>query len=406
MSTQGTGTFPALDPEVSFPYTPVVPEGAPVKSPEWLNDPTFYHNRGDSKLRRRELRVRRLLRPGRPVHGAARGGRRHGRHLRAVGGPRGRRFPHRHHEARQHRVLAAVGPGDRGLREGDRRQRGLLHVRRGLQRQRRAAVDVHHEGRGARRSSTSASRTRPRASRPAAASAVGMRDFFAADDYYIDADSNAYSLPTFLGNHDMGRIGTFIAQANPGAVGRRAAGPRPARARPHVLLARHAGRLLRRRAGLHGRRRRQGRPAGPRPQRRPRSTWTTTRSAPTPPRPTTTSTPATRCTRPWRAGGGQAGPRGAALRRAAPALRRRRPGRLRLLPRRPRRAAGVPGRQQQRRGRRASATFATGTPGRDVHPAVVDATTPRRSPPTRRGTSRSPCRPSAPRCTWPPPRCR
>ena len=40
---------------------------------------------------------------------------------------------------------------------------------------------------------------------------VNMRDLFAADDYYTDADSNAYSLPTFLGNHDMGRIGRFIA---------------------------------------------------------------------------------------------------------------------------------------------------------------------------------------------------
>jgi hypothetical protein len=44
----GTDTFPELDPEVSFPYTPVVPEGAPRKSPDWLNDPTLYHNRGDS----------------------------------------------------------------------------------------------------------------------------------------------------------------------------------------------------------------------------------------------------------------------------------------------------------------------------------------------------------------------
>jgi pullulanase-type alpha-1,6-glucosidase len=42
----------------------------------------------------------------------------------------------------------------------------------------------------------------------------GLRDFFANDDYYTDADSNAYSLPTFLGNHDMGRFGRFV-QTNP-----------------------------------------------------------------------------------------------------------------------------------------------------------------------------------------------
>jgi len=42
-----------------------------------------------------------------------------------------------------------------------------------------------------------------------------LRDFFAADDYYTDTDSNAYSLPTFLGNHDMGRIGSFVRGGNP-----------------------------------------------------------------------------------------------------------------------------------------------------------------------------------------------
>jgi glycosidase len=43
-----------------------------------------------------------------------------------------------------------------------------------------------------------------------------LRDFFAADDYYTDADSNAYSLPTFLGNHDMGRVGMFLRDAGHG----------------------------------------------------------------------------------------------------------------------------------------------------------------------------------------------
>lgn len=34
--------------------------------------------------------------------------------------------------------------------------------------------------------------------------------FFEQDDYYTDADSNAYAMPVFLGNHDMGRIGYFL----------------------------------------------------------------------------------------------------------------------------------------------------------------------------------------------------
>ncbi len=45
----GTDTFPALDPAVSFPYTPVVADAEKdVKVPAWLNDVTLYHNRGDS----------------------------------------------------------------------------------------------------------------------------------------------------------------------------------------------------------------------------------------------------------------------------------------------------------------------------------------------------------------------
>ncbi|MCK6079191.1 pullulanase-type alpha-1,6-glucosidase [Microbacterium sp. EYE_5] len=45
----GTAEFPELDAATSFPYTPVVTEAEKdVKVPAWLNDPTLYHNRGDS----------------------------------------------------------------------------------------------------------------------------------------------------------------------------------------------------------------------------------------------------------------------------------------------------------------------------------------------------------------------
>ncbi len=39
---------------------------------------------------------------------------------------------------------------------------------------------------------------------------TGLRDLFVADDYYTDSDSNAYQLPTFLGNHDMGRLSYLL----------------------------------------------------------------------------------------------------------------------------------------------------------------------------------------------------
>ncbi|WP_194396696.1 pullulanase-type alpha-1,6-glucosidase [Microbacterium atlanticum] len=45
----GTGSFPSLDAQTSFPYTPVLAAGdEDAKTPAWLNDPTLYHNRGDS----------------------------------------------------------------------------------------------------------------------------------------------------------------------------------------------------------------------------------------------------------------------------------------------------------------------------------------------------------------------
>ena len=50
-----------------------------------------------------------------------------------------------------------------------------------------------------------------------------LRDFYALDDYFTDADSNAYSLPTFLGNHDMGRVGSFLRQGTEGWDDARAA---------------------------------------------------------------------------------------------------------------------------------------------------------------------------------------
>ncbi|WCM55477.1 pullulanase-type alpha-1,6-glucosidase [Microbacterium sp. EF45047] len=45
----GSGAFPALDPATSFPYTPEIAEAdRELKVPSWLNDPTLYHNRGNS----------------------------------------------------------------------------------------------------------------------------------------------------------------------------------------------------------------------------------------------------------------------------------------------------------------------------------------------------------------------
>ncbi len=45
-------------------------------------------------------------------------------------------------------------------------------------------------------------------------SAAQLQALFAGDDMYTTPDSSATALPTFLGNHDMGRIGYFVAGAD------------------------------------------------------------------------------------------------------------------------------------------------------------------------------------------------
>ena len=188
---------------------------------------------------------------------------------------------------------------------------------------------------------------RDRASSPAADQLQALAGLYASDDLYTARDTDAGPLPTFLGNHDMGRIGSFIASG--GSDAGQLAAPRPARPRADVPHPRPAGRLLRRRAGLHRRRaatRTPGRTCSP-----PRSptTSTTTCSAPTRtardrplrPRPTRSTGPSptwARCARPTRR---------CATASRSPGTRPTARG-LRLLPDRPGAAGRVRGRGQQR----------------------------------------------------------
>ena len=140
------------------------------------------------------------------------------------------------------------------------RQVEVLRVRRGRRRSPTRSCRASRPRAAARRCSTSlparraqfAPRTRP----------TSCARCSASDDWYTDADSNAYQLPTFLGNHDMGHIGDVPARRQPRRDGVRAAQARPARPLPAVPLAWQSGRLLRRRAGLHRRGQRPGRAPG------------------------------------------------------------------------------------------------------------------------------------------------
>ena len=48
-------------------------------------------------------------------------------------------------------------------------------------------------------------------------SAKALSDVYGQDYRYTTATTDAYELPTFLGNHDMGRFGSFLQSDNPGA---------------------------------------------------------------------------------------------------------------------------------------------------------------------------------------------
>jgi len=208
------GPFPKLDPKVSFPYTPVVPEGSPRKYPEWLNDPTLYHNRGDSTFAgensvygdffglddlftEHPAVVSGMIEIFQPWIDLG------------VDGFRIDTVKHVNIEFWQQWSPAIEAYAKQKNKDffmfgevysGDPAFLSIFPTKGELP----AVLDF-----GFQASATDfAARSK---------SATALRDFFAADDYYIDDDGNAYSLPTFLGNHDMGRIGTFIAQANPGA---------------------------------------------------------------------------------------------------------------------------------------------------------------------------------------------
>jgi glycosidase len=83
------------------------------------------------------------------------------------------------------------------------------------------------------------------------ANAKAMADFFAT----TTTTSTPTATPTACRRSSATTTWAGSAPSSPRATRRQrrgAAGARPARARAHVLLPRHAGRLLRRRAGLHG----------------------------------------------------------------------------------------------------------------------------------------------------------
>ncbi len=213
----GTGRFPALSADVSFPFTPFVPEGLPGKVPDWLNDPTLYHNRGNTTFTGEDS-----------LYGDFFGlDDLFTEHPRVVSGMT---------DVYEKWIKDFSIDGFRidTMKHVDDEfwQQFLPDVLDYAHRQGKREFFMFGEVFDTSRPFTSHFTTTDRAQAvldfpfQAAAKSFAadsgptdaLRDFFAGDDWYTDADSNAYQLPTFLGNHDMGRIGNFVQQANGGAA--------------------------------------------------------------------------------------------------------------------------------------------------------------------------------------------
>jgi glycosidase len=214
----GKPSFPSLSPTVSFPYTPVLDDAERnLKVPAWLNDVTLYHNRGDTTFVGEnsyygdffglddlftehptvvagmidiyETWIRDFGVDGFRIDTM--------KHVNdefwQKFGPEVLDFARRHGK-REFFMFGEVFDTTKSFTSH-------FTTRDRMQ----AVLDFPFQD--AARNFASRGQT-----------ASGLATFFAADDWYTDADSNVYQLPTFLGNHDMGRIGGFVQADNPGAT--------------------------------------------------------------------------------------------------------------------------------------------------------------------------------------------
>ena len=212
----GGDTFPPLDASTSFPNVPVfkTPADETVKQPAWLNDPTLYHNRGDSTFAGESAEygdfvgLDDLFTEQPKVRDGMIDVYKTWAEL-GIDGFRIDTVKHVNMEFWQkfspEILKAAKAKGTKDffmfgeVFDADPKFMSTYTTKGALQ----ATLDF-----GFQQNALAFAQGKPSSQ---------LRDFYANDDYYTDADSNAYQLPTFLGNHDMGRVGTFLRQA--GATG-------------------------------------------------------------------------------------------------------------------------------------------------------------------------------------------
>ncbi len=203
----GTATFPPLDAATSFPYVPVFAAEADrtIKNPTWLNNPIYYHNRGNSTFAGESSLYGDFfgLDDTFTEHpDVVNGFIEIARHWidQGVDGFRLDTVKHVNMEFWQQFVptvtdyARAQGKPDffmvGEVFDGNPAYVSTFTTQGKLP----ATLDFGFHG----AATAFAVRGAP---------ASTLRDFFAQDDYYTDADSNAYSLAKFLSNHDLGRLG-------------------------------------------------------------------------------------------------------------------------------------------------------------------------------------------------------
>lgn len=211
-----SGDFPKVGADSTFPYIPVLDPGEEnLKKPDWLNDVTVYHNRGNTTFTGEDSQYGDFFglddlwtENPRVVEGMIEI---YSDWIDA--GIDGYRIDTVKHvdDAFWEQFIPAIAEAatDRGkddffvfgeVLDGSRVNTSRFTTEVGLQ----AVLDFPFQG-AARAFASGAGR------------AADLAEFFAADDWYTDADSSAAQLPTFLGNHDIGRFGGMLLEDNPTA---------------------------------------------------------------------------------------------------------------------------------------------------------------------------------------------
>ena len=215
----GGATFPDLDPAISFPYTPVIPDGMEdAKNPDWLNNPIYYHNRGNSTFAGESSLYGDFfgLDDTFTEHPDVVNGfiaiAQYLIDTFNIDGFRVDTVKHVNTEFWQQFVPAVMDYAQNNGKPDFYMFGEVFEFEPSVLSYYTTAAAmpglVDFGLWGAARNLASQS-----------GATNNLRDFFAKDDYYIDADSNAYGLGNFISNHDGGleRLGYHLRNENPSA---------------------------------------------------------------------------------------------------------------------------------------------------------------------------------------------